>query len=250
MASKIEATDAVFPVALNIDPRLPRAQQVYAALKEAILDLRLPPGTPVGENAICQQTIVSRTPVREALIRLAQEDLIAVYPQQGSFVAPIRLQKVIEGSFVRESLELSILRLASERWSNANTEETEAILARQRACATRKDQRAFFREDENFHTHFAEVAGMSGVVQVIQDATTHVVRVRRLGVPVAGHMERVVSEHQAVLDNLKAKDTTQAAASLKLHLSRVYNAVVRLSERHPDYFDVSGVSIRQALERH
>lgn len=236
---------AKFPVAVDIDRRLPRAQQVYTALKEAILDLRLPPGTPVGENAICQRTNVSRTPVREALIRLAQEDLIVVFPQQGSFVSPIRLRKVIEGSFVRESLELSILNLASNLWSDSDTKATEEILARQRMCAVRNDHHAFFLEDQNFHLHFAKVAGMTGVTQVINDATTHVVRVRRLGVPVADHMERVIAEHQLVLDNLKANDAVQAVASLKQHLSRVYSAVVKLSKHYPEYFDVTDVPARK-----
>src|ERR1700694_3488526 len=100
------------PLAFDIDRRLPRAPQVYATLRESILDLRLRPGTPISENRICELAEVSRTPVREAIIRLAQEELISVFPQQGSFVAPIRLTKVVEASFVREALETSILRLA------------------------------------------------------------------------------------------------------------------------------------------
>src|SRR3546814_6134465 len=81
---------------MQIDRRLPRAPQVYLALRQAILNLRLKPGTPISENWICQQCGVSRTPAREALIRLTQEELILVFPQHGSFVATISLKKVIE----------------------------------------------------------------------------------------------------------------------------------------------------------
>ena len=234
-----------FPVAFDIDRRLPRAQQIYAALREAILDLRLLPGTPISENRICQQTVVSRTPVREAIIRLVQEDLITVFPQQGSFVAPIRLQKVIEGSFVRESLETSIIHLASAFWSDVHTAVAQEIVARQRACASAGDHRAFFREDENLHMHFAVVAGVRGVTQVINDAATHVVRVRRLGNPVPGHMDRAIAEHQLVIDNLRKGDAAQAVITLRQHLSRVYSTLTELSERFPSYFDGTGGSIQQ-----
>jgi DNA-binding GntR family transcriptional regulator len=239
-----------FPVELDIDRRRPRAPQIYEALREAILDLRLLPGTPISENRICQQTVVSRTPVREAIIRLAQEDLIAVFPQQGSFVAPIRVRKVIEGSFIRESLEMAVLRLASTSWSDADAAGAQAIIARQREFAKAGDHRAFFREDQAFHTYFAGVAGMDGVTRVIADAATHVVRVRRLATPVKGHMERAIAEHEEVLEHLQKGAVPQAVATLHRHLSRVYSTLAKLSQRHPDYFDgpvTAGVSIPPAM---
>jgi DNA-binding GntR family transcriptional regulator len=229
---------ASFPVIFSIDLRQPSAPQIYAALREGILDLRLVPGTPISENMICQQTVVSRTPVREALIRLAQEDLITVFPQRGSHVAPIRLQKVIEGTFVRESLETSILRLASECWTDAHLAAAEEILAKQRTHAQAGDHLAFFREDENFHRHFAVVAGVSGVTQIIGDAATHVIRVRRLAHPVPGYMERAISEHQSVLDNMRDGAIDNAVAAMRQHISRVANIMLaNLSERFPDYFE-------------
>jgi GntR family transcriptional regulator, rspAB operon transcriptional repressor len=229
---------ASFPVTFNIDLRQPSAPQIHAALREAILDLRLVPGTPISENMICQQTVVSRTPVREALIRLAQEDLIAVFPQRGSHVAPIRMQKVIEGTFVRESLEISVLRLASACWTKAHLAAAEVILAKQRAHAAAGDHLEFFREDEAFHAHFAVVAGVSGVTQIIGDAATHVIRVRRLAHPVPGYMGRAIAEHQAVLDSLRDGAIDAAVGAMRQHISRVVNSMLAsLSERFPDYFE-------------
>ena len=239
---------SAFPLVLDIDRRQPRAPQVYAALRSAILDLRLLPGTPISENRICQQTVVSRTPVREAIIRVAQEDLIAVFPQQGSFVAPIRVKKVIEGSLVRESLETAVLAIASATWTEADSKAAEEILSRQRAHAAAGDHRAFFLEDQNFHMHFAAVAGIDGVTQVIDDAATHVLRVRRLATPVAGHMERAIAEHQLVLDNLRNGAVDQAVATLRRHLSRVYSALANLAERYPDYFDGAAGVMQQIPE--
>lgn len=230
--------EAGFPVIFDIDLRQPSAPQIYAALREAILDLRLVPGTPVSENLICQQTVVSRTPVREALIRLAQEELIAIFPQRGSHVAPIRIQKVIEGTFVRESLETSTLRLASECWTDDHLAAAEAIIELQRTHAAAGDHVKFFREDENFHRHFAIVAGIGGVTQIIGDAATHVIRVRRLAHPVPGYMQRAISEHEAVLAGMRKGAVDQAITAMRKHIARVVvTMLANLSERLPDYFE-------------
>lgn len=227
-----------FPVIFDIDLRQPSAPQIYAALREGILDLSLVPGTPISENMICQRTTVSRTPVREAIIRLAQEDLVEVFPQRGSHVAPIRQQKVIEGTFIRASLESAVLRLASERWTEVDLVAAEAIIAQQRAHAAAGDHLAFFREDENFHTHFAVVAGLAGVAQVIRDAATHVIRVRRLAHPVPGYMQRAIDEHQAVLDKLRNGAIDDAVAALSKHITRVVDSMLaKLSEQFPAYFE-------------
>lgn len=226
---------------------------MYQALRAAILDLRLRPGTPISENRICQQIKVSRTPVREAIIRLAQDELIAVFPQQGSFVAPIRLKKVVEACFVREALEVSILRLAGAVWTPADTAVVEAILERQQRHATSGDYLAFFREDENFHYNFARVAGLDNISAIIEDAITHLVRIRRLADPTEGHMERAIREHRNVLENLKRGDTDGAVASLTQHLSRVVQTMTRLSIKYPEYFgDLSGQEeeIPAAMQRH
>ena len=78
-------------VSLSLNRKLPVADQVYEALKKAIVTLQLMPGASISENRICRTFGVSRTPVRSAIARLREEGLIDVYPQQGSFVAPIRL---------------------------------------------------------------------------------------------------------------------------------------------------------------
>ena len=84
------------PLTFRLDRRRIVSEQVYEALKAAIVGVRLLPGTWISENRICRHLGVSRTPVRTAIVRLAEEGLIDVYPQQGSFVAPIRLAGIAE----------------------------------------------------------------------------------------------------------------------------------------------------------
>jgi DNA-binding GntR family transcriptional regulator len=222
---------------LMIDRRQPRAAQLYDGLRAAILDLRLKPGTPISENRICQLTNVSRTPAREAIIRLAQEGLIDVFPQHGSFVAPIRLKKVIEGHFVREALEIALLKRAAEHWQARDAAAIEAIIAAQRALATIGDHRAFYGEDERFHCSFAKIAGMEGVSSVIKDANTHLARVRQLANPLSGHMEAAIADHEAILDGLKAGDVEGAVKAMRRHLDQVFDTVKRLVQHHRDFFE-------------
>lgn len=233
---------------VQVDRRQARGPQVYKALREAILDLRLLPGTPISENWVCQQCDVSRTPAREALIRLAQEELIVVFPQEGSFVAPISLKKVIEASFIREALEVSILKMASQVWTRADTDAAHDILERQRVHAERGDNAAFYREDQGFHHYFATVAGAEAMSTVINDTATHLIRIRKLTHPEEGRMQQALQDHELILQHVSSGAIELATQAVTQHLSRVFQAHSRAAERYPDYFKDRGGRVEQIPE--
>ncbi len=235
------------PILSKIDRRQPRTGQVCEALRSAILDLRLKPGAPISENGICRQTSVSRTPVREALIRLAQEGLIDIFPQHGSFISKISAARVVEGLFVRQTLELAMLRKAADRWTADDTRAVGRMLAVQRLYVRTYDYLGFHREDERFHHYFAEVAGLAGVSRVIADANTHVTRVRHLANPVKGHMAQALREHEQILAGVKSGKIDLASDVLSQHLERVPVTVKKLARHYAEYFeDESPKRSRQA----
>lgn len=241
------------PFSLQIDRRIARAPQVYQALREAILDLRMKPGTIISENWICQQCGVSRTPAREALIRLTQDELIVVFPQHGSFVAPIRLKKVIEASFIREAMEIAILKIASAVWTKADTDAATGILDRQLIHVANNDHPAFFNEDQNFHHYFSRVAGAEGMSTIINDSATHLVRIRRLTQPVEGHMQQAMDDHQNILDQIICGNVDAAITGLTQHLSQVFRTFNLVAQQQPEYFeDFNGVrdDIPEAMRRY
>src|SRR3954468_21043604 len=92
----------------------PARTRAYAALREAIVAMELPPGARLSENELAARLGVSRTPVREALIRLRDEQLVEIAPQRGTFVTPISVRGVLDAQFVREALECAAVRLAAE----------------------------------------------------------------------------------------------------------------------------------------
>src|SRR5262249_24368279 len=120
-ARAMPSTDSAGPLAVSLalNRKLPVADQVYEALKKAIVTLQLMPGASISENRVCRTFGVSRTPVRSAIALLAEEGLIDVYPQQGSFVAPIRLSLITDSQFFRKALEVAILLEAAGRWTPA-----------------------------------------------------------------------------------------------------------------------------------
>src|SRR5918911_632620 len=110
---------------------VPAREQVYLALWEGIVSAELEPGRRLSENELADLLGVSRTPVREALARLRDERLVAIVPQLGTFVTLISHQGVADAAFVREALECSAVRLATERATAEDLAGLQANLAAQ-----------------------------------------------------------------------------------------------------------------------
>ncbi|WP_027133503.1 GntR family transcriptional regulator [Geminicoccus roseus] len=222
---------------LPVDRRRNVADQIYQGLRDAVLELRLPPRTLISENMICRQTGVSRTPVRNAIVRLVEEGLLDVFPQQGTYVAPIKLAEVKDGHFIRKALEIAILEKAATMWTPEASQEAHAVLAEHEALCDLSDVQAFFRVDEKFHQCFARAAGVEGVWRPIQHAKAHLDRLHRLGFPVNDRMKAVALEHRAILDAFEAGDLALARSRLNAHLDVIIGMLGELSQRYRDYFD-------------
>jgi DNA-binding GntR family transcriptional regulator len=227
--------DALLRLTIHFDRRRQVGDQVYEALKKAIVSLRLPPGAAISENRICRQVGVSRTPVRSAIIRLVEDGLIEVFPQKGSFVAPIKLSAVRSNHFIRKSLELSVLRRAAAAWRPERAAKSRQILTRQAAALEAENFEDFHELDETFHRSFCEAAELEGVWDTIQIAKARVDRVHRMAA-VQGRLPLVVREHQAILDALDAGDREGAEASLDYHLERAPSIMETLIGAHDKYF--------------
>src|SRR5436190_15819605 len=104
---------------------------VYDALREAIVTTELEPGRQISENEIADMLGVSRTPVREALARLRDDQLVQIVPQLGTFVSRISVAGVDDAQFLREALECSAVRLAAERVDAADVAELRVIIEHQ-----------------------------------------------------------------------------------------------------------------------
>src|SRR5690242_21644140 len=114
-------------------------EEVHERLRDAILSVRLMPGQAVSENEIVDMLQVSRTPVREALQRLANEGLIHVVPQVGTFVARMDLARVREALFMREAIECAALARVPSRLGKDDVKALQAIVADHRRATRAED---------------------------------------------------------------------------------------------------------------
>lgn len=223
------------PTHFQLDRRLPVSDQVYRLLRHEIVMLRFPPGTSISESALCRKFGVSRTPIRAAIQRLVEEGLVEVFPNRGSFVAPIRLGALEDSQFVRLSIEVALLKDVLRNWSPTHSETARASLARQRAAIATNDLDAFQSEDERFHFLLSVFADRPGVWPTIVSTTTRLSLFMRL----CGTPERrpiAVDEHEAVVDALDRADLPDAQAALALHIGRTFELMHTMKQRFDRYF--------------
>ncbi|WP_421695998.1 GntR family transcriptional regulator [Aestuariivirga sp.] len=219
-----------------LDRRLPAADQIYGHLREEIITCRLGPNEALSENRICGMFGVSRSPVRIALTRLAEDGLIDIFPQRGSFVAPIRMKQVKESQFARTALEMALVKVAAQKWSTADAAEAHVNLADQKRHAMAGDAWGFYLDNERFHQLIARAADLEGVWKTVQGVKMLWDRIGHLANRVPGHREDIIAEHEAIVAALDQGDSVAAVKAMKLHLRSVFNAIARLRPLHEDYF--------------
>lgn len=219
---------------------IPASARIQAALREAILGMRLLPGTALSEKDVAESYGVSRTPVREALLRLAEERLIDIYPQVGTFVSRIRVDGLSDAMVIRAALERVTVRAAAERADGAARAELKDNLARLRATDRAGDLDAFHAADEDFHQIIARQAGHPHLWRVVKQEKVQVDRCRLLTLPQPDRRKRVMAQHGAVADAIGAGDADAAEAAMTAHLADVLPSIESLREAHPDYFEDAG----------
>lgn len=211
------------------------SDRVYDELASAIRDLRIPPGSSLSETDLAEQLQVSRTPLREAIARLADTGLVSVVPQVGTRVELIRLGDAEQARFVRESLETAAFTAACEKPSR-DVGALRVLLVRQSAACAAHDLDAFFAADEALHEQIFVLAGYPVAWQVMQPVKMHLDRLRRLSLPDPATVRALIDEHTAIVDALEAGDTVGGRAHITRHARRVLDNGPRLQAQHPEYF--------------
>src|SRR6266576_1108270 len=141
--------------------------RVYSDLRAELVSLQRRPGEAISEAEIALSYGVSRTPVREAILKLSDEGLLEIFPQSGIFVSRIPIAALPEAIIIRKALEATTAQLAAERVAASQILVLHAILERQREANAAKDGDAFHRADEMFHATIADVAGYPGIWTLI-----------------------------------------------------------------------------------
>ena len=235
-------TVEVFDLSLSLGssagaPSASAAGRVETELRRAIVALELPPGTRLSEQEIALKYGVSRQPVREALIALARTRLVDIQPQRGTVVVKFSVRKMMEARFVREAVEVAIVRQACVSFAAQSRQRIADLLDMQEKSATRNDHATFQRYDELFHIELTEGVGMPLAWEAIRDIKAHMDRVCQLTLPGTAVMLPLVEQHRSIVAAIDAQDAAQAAIAMRHHLTEILRALPKTEASHPDLFE-------------
>lgn len=209
--------------------------RVLEELRSRIVSLELPPGTPISENELATRLGVSRTPIREALLLLAEEGLVEVFPRIGTFVTRLDLAQVREAQFLRESVEIASLRSISFPLDEEQAAEIRDNLdAQGRVPEGQLSQ--FFKLDEQFHRSLMALAGHAGSWATVAAAKTHLDRARVLGIREVSDHRRFYLQHVEIFEAVAAEDLDRAEELLRQHVRVVFSDIEEAEALRPELF--------------
>lgn len=209
---------------------VPKSEQIYEILRRAIVHLDMTPGAAISEKDICAEFDVSRTPVREALQKLAEEGLVVVFPHSGTYVSRISYAVAEEGFLIRRALEIEGIRRAVTRIDDAQVELLQASIARMRTILADGRLGDYLDEDDVFHAKIAGISGFPRIWKFIALAKVDLDRMRQLSAPVPGHLAEVTEQHAAIAHALERRSADQAELAMRIHLDSSFAVMTRMLE--------------------
>ncbi|NOU88386.1 FCD domain-containing protein [Paenibacillus sp. LMG 31460] len=209
---------------------------IYSLLKDDILKLILLPGDRISEKEISDKFKVSRTPVRESFLQLSQEGLLDIYPQKGTCVSLIDLNLVEEARFMRENLEIAVIKLACENFSQEKLFSLEMNLKMQEICMQEKNHAQLFQLDEGFHQTIFEECKKSNIWLMIQQMNLPFHRIRMLRLATDFNWENIYHQHVMIVEAIKNKKPEVAVKVIQEHLTMVVFDKEKLKKEFPSYF--------------
>jgi GntR family transcriptional regulator, rspAB operon transcriptional repressor len=216
--------------------REPIAPQLVAALRQGIAEMLLRPGDVLSEKEIAARFGVSRQPVREAFIKLAEVGLVEIRPQRGTFVVLISRKEVENARFIREAVEVALARRASAEAAPEVISRMRRSLASQREAHERGDIAWFLREDEAFHQAIALGVDCERAWRLLENLKAQMDRVRYLSMPLATPVETLIEQHEAILRAIEEHAPDRAEAAMRSHLSEILKSLPKIAAAHPDLF--------------
>ena len=182
---------------LEKEPRENVREYAYRVLYDNIMNLHLVPGTAMSEQELSTMLSVSRTPVREAFIRLAQKGLLDVLPQRGTFVSKINTEQLAEFRFLRVTMETAVVELACREFPEEYMWKLQQCLKEQELYLRRRDVNGFFASDNQTHSILYQGCGKPHIWQIIESSTADYMRARVLNIAAAAEQMNIIySQHQ------------------------------------------------------
>ena len=213
------------------------ADDVFDFLYGQINALKLLPGTRISEVEIAKQFDVSRQPVREAFIRLANRGLLLIRPQKATVVRRFSNEKIQRARFIRYSVECEVLRRACARPLGRHQGRLERSIEAQKKAVRDSDIDRFHALDYEFHKTLCAAADAEFVFETIAENKAQVDRLCLLSLSQPAAMDELLEDHVELVSSLVAGDEASVIEVIRRHLSRLDSTVSGIRKSHADYFE-------------
>lgn len=224
----ISATSGWDAVPTAAGPKGTQAQRAYDALRRRIIRCELAPGRTFTEASVAEELGIGRTPVREALARLARDGFVVVAPRAGCRVAAITLGDVMELFELREPLEAKAAELAATRIDEAGLAELQRLtdVPFVEDAGDEAGLADFLGANTAFHAALAGFAGNGRLAATLDGIADQLERLHWLGVPTSPRVNDLLGEHHEMIAALAARDGERAAALAVRHCRTSRQVVV------------------------
>ena len=212
------------------------SNRVYLSIKDAILRLDYKPGQILRKQQICEALQVSRSPVSEAVTRLASEGLVTILPQAGTYVARFSMAEIRESAFLREALELAAVDYLAPLITDDQLIQLRRNLRVQEALVEDGDVIGFYEKDAEMHMLLMSFTGFKRLARMADTVWVQVSRARRLILPEPGRIGETLREHQEIVDALASRDAEAARLATRRHLRQLLTYLEPLEQSRPDLF--------------
>lgn len=212
------------------------SNRVYLSLKDAILTLAYKPGQILRKQQVCEALNVSRSPVSEAVARLASERLVTIMPQAGTYVARFSMEEIRESAFLREALELAAVEFLAPVITGDQILQLRRNLRVQEALVEDGDVAGFYEKDAEMHALLMGFTGFRRLGKMADTVWLQVARARRLILPEPGRVADTLAEHRRIIEALAAGDAEAARDATRHHLRQLLTYLEPLEQSRPDLF--------------
>ncbi|WLS78639.1 GntR family transcriptional regulator [Erwinia pyri] len=200
--------------------------QAYLAFRHRLITLRYKPGEYLNTAQVMDDLERGRTPVNQAIHRLATEGLLQIIPRKGVMVAPLSIDDALELIEVRLVNETLCVQLASQKVMASQIAQLRDLNQRIAAASKAHDREQMMLLDREFHQMLAEIAGNRRLADILSVIHAQAQRFWATTLSSVTHMEEVIAEHNAIILALEEGDTQRAAEAARAHIQSFKRALL------------------------
>ena len=213
--------------------------EIYSLLRSRILGFKILPGVKISDKDIAKELGVSRTPVREALIRLTGHGLVQSLHNKGFTVREFSIKDVQDIYILREALELLAVKLTMQHLDVKKTKAIKALLGGYPALIASRNRKGFNKADEEFHSLIAELSDNVPLKMQMNSLQDQLAILRRYAHMLSEdwreiYEEETYQQHQTILEHMINNELTKAKQAMSRHIKASMNSVVAVLKKNLD----------------